>query len=440
MGREDGEYWRQLQKGAPTLKSGPRREVRRLKSLLRGLSKPAVVRRPPADAGYDCAFTRTARSLECWQDLYTCEAAEAERLVGELMAHPVERQLLIAQNNARFQTWGVYTEVLDRSWAESSQDLAQAEHLAHLALVLADHLNASLYREEAINDLRARAWAYLANVRRQRSDLRGAADALRFANAHLRLGTGDPIEKAMVLDLEASLKRTQRHFGRAISLLRRARTIFFAAGDWHRGGRTLVSLAMILRDAGSPEDGIPLLYQALDLIDFHQEPRLVLCVWHNLIDDLAEAGRAMEAHRLFLKARSLYPRFPEAATQNRRTWVAGKIARGLGQEGEAEKLLLAARQGFLAEGIPYEVALVSLDLASLYAKQGRTEEIKRLAAEMVPVFASRQIHREALAALAFWKQAVEAETARDQLTESVAAFLKRSLYDPELRFTVPGAP
>jgi len=437
VGREDGEYWRQLQKGAPTLKSGLRREDRRLKSLLRGFSKPAVVQRSPGDADYDWAFTVAARRLECWQSLYARESAEAGALVAELLAHSAERQLLIVQNNTRFQTWGVYTQILDRSWAESIQDLALAEQLSRLALLLADHLDSSRYREEAIEDLRARAWAYIGNVRRQRSDLRGAEEAFRTAELHLRRGTGDPIEKAMFLDLQVSLKKAQRLFRRASSLLKRAHTIFLAAGDRHRAGRTLVSLATILHDAGSPEDGIPLLYQALDLIDPQQEPRLVLCVWHNLIDDLAEAGRAIEARRLFLKARSLYPQFPEAITQNRRTWVAGKIARGLGQEGEAEKLLLAARQGFLAEGVPYEVALVSLDLAALYAKQGRTEEIKRLAAEMVPVFASRQIHREALAALAFWKQAVEAETARTQLSESVAAFLKRARFDPDLRFTPP---
>jgi hypothetical protein len=100
----------------------------------------------------------------------------------------------------------------------------------------------------------------------------------------------------------------------------------------------------------------------------------------------------------------------------------------------------SAIQSLLAEETPYEVALVSLDLAALYAQQGRTEEMKRLAAGMMPVFSSLQIHREALAALTFWKQAVEAETSHErisQLVAGVAAFLKRSRYDPELRFVAP---
>lgn len=420
---------------------GKKTEDRLRELLARALGKPAMARLPQASRDYDSALTRSACGLQPWQALYDRERAEAGALTAELDGHPPERQVLIIQNSSRFHTWGVYSRLLDLSWSQSLQSLGSAEHLARLALLLADQLDLSFYSAEAVEDLRTRAWAYIGNVRRQRSDLAGADEALQTAVHHLRQGTGDPIERAMLLDLKASLKRAQRSFGRAMSLLKRAHTIFLAAGDRHRAGRTLVSMATTLHDAGTPEQGIPLLYQALELIDPLQEPRLLLCVWHNLIDDLAEAGRVMEARRLFVKARAFYPRFPEAVTQNRRTWVAGKIARGLGQDKEAEALFLAARESFLQEDIPYEVALVSLDLAALYAKQGRTEEIQRLAAEMVPVFSSRQIHREALAALAFWKKAVETETARREriadIVADVASFLKRARYDPELRFTAP---
>ena len=120
--------------------------------------------------------------------------------------------------------------------------------------------------------------------------------------------------------------------------------------------------------------------------------------------------------------------------QNRRSWVRGKIARGLGQLKLAETRFLAARDGFLAEGVPYDTALVSLELALLYAEQGRTAELKRLAAEMVPIFTSRHIHREALAALTFLRQAVEAEEASLEVLVRVADFLRKSEHDPGLRF------
>lgn len=147
-----------------------------------------------------------------------------------------------------------------------------------------------------------------------------------------------------------------------------------------------------------------------------------------------DLGRFLEAQGLYRETRPLYRSFPDAWSQNRRRWVKGKIASGLGQLRQAESLFTAARDGFLAEGVPYDTALVSLELALLYAGQGRMEELKRLAAEMVPIFASRQIHREALAALAFLTQAIEAERAEIEVVARVAEYLRRAQHDPGLRF------
>ena len=163
----------------------------------------------------------------------------------------------------------------------------------------------------------------------------------------------------------------------------------------------------------------------------------MICARHNLIDYLAASGRFLEAQKLYRETRPLYRSFPDAWTQNRRKWVKGKISRGLGQFEQAESLFLAAREGFIGEGVPYDTALVSLELGMLYAEQGRTADLKRLAEEMVPIFSSLHIHREALAALAFLKQAAEAERATVDLVSGVAAYLRRAQHDPALRFQEP---
>jgi len=188
---------------------------------------------------------------------------------------------------------------------------------------------------------------------------------------------------------------------------------------------------------GRSEDCVSILMKAIELIDPERDPRLLLCTRHNLVFVLAELGRFPEAQRLYRDARPLYRSFNEPWVQNRRRWVRGKIAKGLGQLHQAETRFLAARDGFVAEGVPYDTALVSLELALLYAEQGRTGELKRLAAEMVPIFASRHIHREALAALAFFRQAAEAETAGAELVARIAAYLRRAEGNPGLRFEDP---
>lgn len=154
------------------------------------------------------------------------------------------------------------------------------------------------------------------------------------------------------------------------------------------------------------------------MIDPEEEPRLLLSAWHNLVFYYAETGRFMEAQGLYIKVRPLYTRYPDSWTQNRRHWVQGKIARGLGQITEAEEHLMAAREGFVAEGIPYDTALVSLELASLYAEQGRASELKRIAEEMLPIFSARHILRETLAAQFFLRWATSAERVRPELADA----------------------
>lgn len=374
---------------------------------------------------YDAALTINTRHLNELQTAYQKERAAAKGLVAELMRHPAERQRLLVANNPRFHTWGVFEHLIEVSREETPKNPKIGDDLAKLALDLSEHLDTSVYGTQAIEDLRARAWAYRGNAHRIRFELQEAQDAFDRALLHLRRGTREPWELAVWLDLKASLLRAQRRFDEAMRLLKRALVLFLAVGDRHRAGRTLISMDNVLHRAGQPEKGIPLLYKALDLIDPDQDQRLLFSAKHNLIDNLVDAGRHLEAQRLLMQANSLYHRFDEPAFRNRRRWVEGKIARGIGQPERAEQLLLRARLGFQEQDAAYEIALVSLELAGLYAEQGRTAEMRRLAEEMLPIFSSRQIHREALAALALWCQAVQSETAGAELAAQVVSALKR---------------
>lgn len=388
-----------------------------------------VLRRRLTHQADDAFSTIDPRHLYEVQSAYQKERAEAKGLISELLKHPVERQRVLICNRRRFQTWGVLEHLLATSYKETSQDTQRGETLARLGLDLSEHLDVSQYGAEAIEDLRARAWAYIGNARRVRFELREAEEAFDQALVHLRRGTREPWERAVWLSLKASLLRAQRRFGQAMRLLNRALVLFLAVGDRHWAGLTLISMDNVLQRSGQPEKGIPLLRQALELIDPAQTPRVLLVAQHNLLDDLAEAGQHMEAQRLLIQARPLYQRFDEPWIRNRRRWVEGKIARGLEQPEKAEGLLLNALAGFQEQNAAYEIALVSLELAGLYAEQGRTVEMKRLAEEMVPIFSSRQIHREALAALALWCQAVQADTAGAELAAQVASAIKRGHYE-----------
>jgi tetratricopeptide (TPR) repeat protein len=390
-----------------------------------------------AEADYNQAIKAAENRFLLHARSLATERAEAASRFAELMEQPSERWEILLRNHRRFQTWGLLEWLLEHCREQFFVDPLSAESFARLSLALSDLLDAGYYGADRIEDLRARAWGFIGNARRIRFEFQAAEEAFETAYLHLRKGTGDVLERALLFELQGNLLRSQRRFSKAERLLLRALRIYREVGETHRAGRALVSITTIYEQAGTPELSIPLLREALELIDAEGEPRLVWTIHHNLITVLAEAGRFMEAQGLFIQARPLYARFTDGQTQNRRRWVAGKIARGLGQAQEAEAHLQAAREGFIADGLTYDAALVSLDLAALYADRGRVTELKQVAEEMLAIFSSRQIHREALAALSFLQEAALTERANLQVVTGVATFLKRLQSDPELSFIQP---
>jgi hypothetical protein len=101
---------------------------------------------------------------------------------------------------------------------------------------------------------------------------------------------------------------------------------------------------------------------------------------------------------------------------------------------EAIAALRQVRIDFASRGVPYDAALATLDLAVLLLEDGRAAEVRALAPEMAPIFASLDVHREALAALRLFWRAVEREQVTAELGRHLLRFLERARYDPELRF------
>jgi tetratricopeptide (TPR) repeat protein len=269
------------------------------------------------------------------------------------------------------------------------------------------------------------------------SDFGAADQAMERAEQSLAGGTGDPVERARLLDLKASLRKDQRRFAEAARLLDRAIALYRDSAETQRAGRALLNQASLLRTAGHPKRALRALQEAVATLDPQREPRLLLCARHNLAEYLSALGRDLQAHRVFTEAQPLYDRFPDPWTQRRRLWLEGKILRGLRQLDAAEARLAAARRGFLDQDIAYDAALASLDLAAVYALQGRSAEQRRLVEELRPMIESHHLHREAHEALAYFRRAVEDQRATPRLVDAVLHFLDLARHDPGLRFEAP---
>jgi hypothetical protein len=132
--------------------------------------------------------------------------------------------------------------------------------------------------------------------------------------------------------------------------------------------------------------------------------------------------------------RLCFASFRKPWTQLRLLWLRADIAAGLGDLATAERGYIETRDGFIAQGIGYDAAIVSLDLAVLCLRQGRTADVRRIAEEMISLFQAQDVHREALAALALFQEAARQDGLTVEKTLEVATYLREARLEPARRF------
>ena len=202
----------------------------------------------------------------------------------------------------------------------------------------------------------------------------------------------------------------------------------------HRKGRAMISKGAFLGNGGWPEEAILQIRKGLALVDWEREPRLVLAARHNLAWFLNDCGRSEDARQQIARFRHIYHELPDSWGELQLAWLNGRIAARQGRVREAEDTLIEVRQQLLDEGHGYDASLVTLDIAKLYLQQGRSAEVRELAAGMLDVFLSQDVHRQAAAALAVFQQAAELDSATPVLLEEITAYLQRARRNPRLRF------
>jgi tetratricopeptide (TPR) repeat protein len=385
---------------------------------------------------------RTTDGLDCysrWLErkvlLIDLERSLVPDLTAELMLRPPEARRESVRKSRRYQVLALADALREESRSEGFRDVARSVELGELAIEVADCLAPSFYGPRLVSDARALAYANLGNARRVAGDLFGAERQLRAAFDLLASGTGAATERAEVLSLLASLRTDQSRFAEAISLLVPVTATYREQGDDRLEGKTLLKVAMACSLGGEPNRALGPLEHAIELLDRVGEERLAFLGRHNIVSTLVDAERHEEA-RTFL--REIAPLYEEQGADRsmelRRRWVEGLIAAGLEELDEAEAILQEVRSVFMEEDRAFDHALITLDLSTLYLETGRTQEVKRLAEELYPVFRSQDVHRQALAALVLFKQAALTEAATIGFTRRLAEYLKRARNNPYLPF------
>jgi tetratricopeptide (TPR) repeat protein len=364
----------------------------------------------------------------------TGERTAASELWREIEPLPQERRRLLIWEDARFQSWGFHEILLDRARQETLETPQRVEDLLRLALDVTELLDGEEYGPGSVEAAKARTWTWLGNAFRVLGDFRQAESAFQTAELFLSRSWLDPLDEALLLELKAPLRRVQRRFDEALELLESAIAIYREVNEPHLQGRALMLKGVVLQYKGACQDAADCFRGSLFLLDGRREPRLVGMTQYNLISCLQEAGHSAEAAALIPEARRIMEQVGTRSDQGRLRWTEGRVAASLGRYEEAAETFHELRKAFLEDGIAFDAALVSLDLATVYLRQRRIEETKRLAAEMIPVFQSREVYREALAALIVFQRVAEMEQLTVSLVEEIESYLRQARGNPQLRF------
>jgi tetratricopeptide (TPR) repeat protein len=358
-------------------------------------------------------------------------------LWARLEEQPAQTRRALVREGPEFCTSGLCELVCERSVEAAWDRAALALELAELAVEIAARVEGEELWRHRVNGL---ALAHLANATRVAGNLPTADETLARAKEHWIGGAaGDPglLNEARVLQIEASLRRAQRRLPEALALIEQA----LAEDRWGVTVSLLIARASALEGLGRFEEAIAQLNLAGSRIDtgnLGSDLRTLCVVRANRLWNLCHLGRYAEAELGLGEVMALARKLGNGLDLVRINWLAGTVAAGLGRISAALAALESVRGKFIAGGIAYDAALVTLELAEIHAAQGDTVLVKTLARESAPIFCAQAVHREAQVALDFFRRAAESEALSAQLVRHIYTYLQRGRHNADVQFEATG--
>jgi tetratricopeptide (TPR) repeat protein len=380
------------------------------------------------DAAIDRAFAAVRR--------------EAARLERESRVSGEAREALAADGLAgvtgrgtrRYRGPALCLALLRRSQDLRHENPVEMVRMAQIAVLTARNLDGRRYGAARVSELQAQAWAELGNAQRITGDLVSADRSLERALAIFHDGSQDPLLRAHILSLQASLLGDQRRFREALALLEQVEETYELYGDQQQAGKAIVKRGLYTGYEGDAEEAVNLLRRGLELIDPAADHHLAIAAVHNLATFLADAGHPREARAILWRNRTLFEKYGERVNLLKRLWLQGRIDASVGQLDRAALRLAEAQRGLDEAELGYQAALAALDLTEVWLRQGKSKMAAGLVEQAAETFLALGIDREAMGALHLLQQAFEREVATLAVVQRTIAFFRRFENDPAARF------
>ncbi len=342
-------------------------------------------------------------------------------------AAPSPRELL---QRRRYRTPVFLRLFLDHVEEVRFRDPREGLELAKVALQLArlvPEAGDEEGRREHIENL-VRAHTVLAGAYRVTGREAAAESQYELASEIARSEVLSPIAEADLNLRLATLGRrdcqTRRDgAAKALELIAAAEAAYRTVGDQRRIAEAHSVRGYILNEAKRFSEAIPCHGKALSLAlslqrAISDDPaevaalaRIVESAQTNLayaVSESPDCGFAASALAYINAAQRELKGRRRSLTRHLLQWIEGRVYVKLRLVQRAGRRFKTARKGFIRLEVPWEIALVSLDLASLYRTGEQWELLDTLAVDTFGRFRELCGDYEAIAALSMWVDAVEA--------------------------------
>jgi len=315
--------------------------------------------------------------------------------------------------------WGLIEVLCNESRAVASQEPRLAESLAAVAVAaaprapLVQYLTTSSTRQELI----AATHAFLANAYRAADRL---AEARRlFARVERTWPASDTLGlQSAIYSLRASLEIDECRFDDALRTIAAA---LAATSERAEKVKLYLKRTMVWTYSREYLRALEAVEQALPLLDESIGGRLCSCALQHQVELLSRLARFEEAQERLPDLRRQVETLGSELDLLRFHWVEARTSVGLGRTMEGEAGYRQVRAGFLRHALPYNAAVVTVELARHLFRQGRFPEVATLAVESAVEFRRQGVKEEVVAALGLLEEA----TCGHLTTAAIDQLLKR---------------
>ncbi len=348
------------------------------------------------------------------------EELRAESVWDHICDWPIEEQRRYVRSKVSFGSRALFDLLREKSREIGRQNRKRGVEVAELALESLEGSSRRLGRE--LPNLLAQGWAWVGNARRLAADHLGAEQALLTAEEswHRPRVAYDYMVRAEILGIKSSQRLFQGEFPEALELVDRALTILRRGDDPIMLTNFLIQRAMILVSLGNSQTAFSSLDEAHSVLKGHPDQTRLLLSTHSISARiLAEVGRYRPAFEALWKAEILLQDLGDRLIENQLIWVEGIIRSGMDEPEQAEQLFFSAREGFMQESSGGHAAMVALDLALLYQRQNRAEDVIAAVATVIPIVEGLHSQKQTLGTLQLLRQAVKDKTVTTSFLEDV---------------------